>query len=158
MTLSPRVINADNRLKKADGANALTSSSAPEKAGQEAVDAVRQRDAAGAFLRGPNNAPHDIALTTPLQGSRAVSARTCRQARRYSDAPVIVDRPSSSCTSGLPKKKGAEVQALIYHRLGPGANAPTITQAKEMVESRSPCLDISIDVIRAPGVLNTRPR
>lgn len=157
-----RVINRNNRLKK------LIELRAPEvivrnekRMLQEAVDALFENGKRGRLLRGVPNRPLK-SLSDALKGKQGRFRQNLLGKRvDYSGRSVIVVGPDLKLHQcGLPKKMALELfKPFIFNRLEHKGYAPTIRQAKEMVEQGVPEVwDVLDEVIQNhPVLLNRAP-
>ncbi len=157
-----RVINRNNRLKK------LMDMRAPEvivrnekRMLQEAVDALFDNGRRGRILKGSNNRPLK-SLSDTLKGKQGRFRQNLLGKRvDYSGRSVIVVGPELKLNQcGLPKVMAIELfKPFIFNKLEERGIAPTIKQAKEMVETGRPeVYDVLEDVIhKHPVILNRAP-
>ena len=157
-----RVINRNNRLKK------LIEMRAPEvivrnekRMLQEAVDALFDNGRRGRVLKGTNNRPLK-SLSDTLKGKQGRFRQNLLGKRvDYSGRSVIVVGPELKLNQcGLPKLMAIELfKPFIFNKLEERGLAPTIKQAKEMVEmGRSEVYDALDEIIKKhPVLLNRAP-
>ncbi|HXV73523.1 MAG TPA: DNA-directed RNA polymerase subunit beta', partial [Sphingomonadales bacterium] len=157
-----RVINRNNRLKKLIELHAPDVIVRNEKRMlQEAVDALFDNGRRGRILRGANNRPLK-SLSDTLKGKQGRFRQNLLGKRvDYSGRSVIVVGPELKLHQcGLPKKMALELfKPFIYSKLDKKGLAPTIKQAKRIVEKeRREVWDILDEVIREhPVLLNRAP-
>ena len=157
-----RVINRNNRLKRLIELRAPDIIVRNEKRMlQEAVDALFDNGRRGRTITGTNKRPLK-SLSDMLKGKQGRFRQNLLGKRvDYSGRSVIVVGPElllHQC--GLPKKMALELfKPFIYSRLDKKGMAPTIKQAKRIVEKeRKEVWDILDEVIREhPVLLNRAP-
>ena len=157
-----RVINRNNRLKRLIELRAPDIIVRNEKRMlQEAVDALFDNGRRGRTITGTNKRPLK-SLSDMLKGKQGRFRQNLLGKRvDYSGRSVIVVGPElllHQC--GLPKKMALELfKPFIYARLDKKGLAPTIKQAKRIVEKeRKEVWDILDEVIREhPVLLNRAP-
>ncbi|MGC8722754.1 MAG: DNA-directed RNA polymerase subunit beta' [Acidobacteriota bacterium] len=157
-----RVINRNNRLKK------LIEMRAPDvivrnekRMLQEAVDALFDNGRRGRILKGTNNRPLK-SLSDTLKGKQGRFRQNLLGKRvDYSGRSVIVVGPELKLNQcGLPKLMAIELfKPFIFNKLEERGLAPTIKQAKEMVERGVPEVYDALDEIiqKHPVLLNRAP-
>jgi DNA-directed RNA polymerase subunit beta' len=157
-----RVINRNNRLKK------LMEMRAPDvivrnekRMLQEAVDALFDNGRRGRVLKGTNNRPLK-SLSDTLKGKQGRFRQNLLGKRvDYSGRSVIVVGPELKLNQcGLPKLMAIELfKPFIFNKLEERGLAPTIKQAKEMVEQGLPVVyDVLDEIIQKhPVLLNRAP-
>jgi len=157
-----RVINRNNRLKK------LMEMRAPDvivrnekRMLQEAVDALFDNGRRGRVLKGTNNRPLK-SLSDTLKGKQGRFRQNLLGKRvDYSGRSVIVVGPELKLNQcGLPKLMAIELfKPFIFNKLEERGLAPTIKQAKEMVELGLPAVyDVLDEIIQKhPVLLNRAP-
>ena len=157
-----RVINRNNRLKRLIDLRAPDIIVRNEKRMlQEAVDALFDNGRRGRTITGTNKRPLK-SLSDMLKGKQGRFRQNLLGKRvDYSGRSVIVVGPElllHQC--GLPKKMALELfKPFIYAKLDKKGLAPTIKQAKRIVEKeRKEVWDILDEVIREhPVLLNRAP-
>ncbi len=157
-----RVINRNNRLKK------LIEMRAPDvivrnekRMLQEACDALFDNGRRGRVLKGTNNRPLK-SLSDTLKGKQGRFRQNLLGKRvDYSGRSVIVVGPELHLNQcGLPKLMAIELfKPFIFNKLEERGLAPTIKQAKEMVEQGQPeVYDVLDEIIQKhPVLLNRAP-
>ena len=157
-----RVINRNNRLKK------LMDMRAPEvivrnekRMLQEAVDGLFDNGRRGRLIKGTNNRPLK-SLSDTLKGKQGRFRQNLLGKRvDYSGRSVIVVGPDLKLNQcGLPKLMAIELfKPFIFNKLEERGLAPTIKQAKEMVEAGRPeVYDVLDEIIhKHPVLLNRAP-
>ncbi len=157
-----RVINRNNRLKRLQELKAPDVIVRNEKRMlQEAVDALFDNGRRGRALKGPNNRSLR-SLSDMLKGKQGRFRQNLLGKRvDYSGRSVIVVGPELRLNEcGLPKKMALELfKPFIFNKLEEKGLAPTIKNAKKMVEQESPEVwDILEEVIKDhPVILNRAP-
>jgi DNA-directed RNA polymerase subunit beta' len=157
-----RVINRNNRLKRLIELRAPDIIVRNEKRMlQEAVDALFDNGRRGRTITGTNKRPLK-SLSDMLKGKQGRFRQNLLGKRvDYSGRSVIVVGPELKLHQcGLPKKMALELfKPFIYSKLDKKGLAPTIKQAKRIVEKeRREVWDILDEVIREhPVLLNRAP-
>ena len=157
-----RVINRNNRLKRLIELRAPDIIIRNEKRMlQESVDALFDNGRRGRTITGANKRPLK-SLSDMLKGKQGRFRQNLLGKRvDYSGRSVIVVGPELKLHQcGLPKKMALELfKPFIYQRLDAKGIAPTVKQAKKVVEKEKPEVwDILDEVIREhPVLLNRAP-
>ncbi len=155
-----RVINRNNRLKRLLELNAPDIIVRNEKRMlQESVDVLFDNGRRGKVVTGPNKRPFK-SLSDMLKGKQGRFRQNLLGKRvDYSGRSVIVVGPNLRLHQcGLPKKMALELfKPFIYNKLDEKQQAPTIKNAKRMVEKEVPEVWDALDeVVREYCVLLNR--